>query len=46
MILILLILAVLLFVVIALNGEGSMYGNNHKEETKSKLKFTDKNYFL
>lgn len=46
MIVILLILALLLFVVVALNGEGSTYGNSHREDIKSKLKFTDKNYFL
>lgn len=46
MIVILLILAILLFVVFALNGEGSTYGNNHREDAKSKVKFTDKNYFL
>ncbi|MCB0409982.1 MAG: hypothetical protein KDD29_07155 [Flavobacteriales bacterium] len=46
MIVVLLMIAILLFVVLTLKGVGSTYGNSHREEAKSKLKFMDKNYFL
>ena len=46
MLVIILIVAVLLFVVFALGGVGSSYGNGVNENTRSKVKFNDKNYFL
>ncbi|MGE0561922.1 MAG: hypothetical protein AB7O47_08910 [Flavobacteriales bacterium] len=46
MLVIILIVAVLLFVVFALRGVGSSYGNGVNENMRSETKINDKNYFL
>lgn len=40
------IVSLVLFLIFALRGEGSSYGNSINDNLKNKLKINDKNYFL